>query len=687
MVPASADAGKLSNFLPPANTDLGELRQMNLKPGLPLVDHRNGKVRVTTHSRRPLAATSIAALVAASALFGFAPTATAAEVCGEVDWGMKASFRKYITGPIAHGSITRNGVGYAGSGNAEGDPFRFTPGSAVTVEGDEVVIPLSGSIRFQGHDGVLDTTFSDFTLHLGPGSEGYLTVDYEGYAWEGTERGPAISGDDVRFVNISLKAPVDTSATVFNLAGSTKIAPAAVDIFKQYKPGENFDDISGVVRTDGKCGAGDSSGGSNSASAAKELTINANDSDEIKLLKQLNNEFYVQNQLTINGMEMNTQANKWANQMNPDNAGVGVIDLAFGNTGTIGKSREAVNGVSGAAGNSANSAAAGAAGNASTASGFAVPGATAAGAVASGVASGASSGTGQVAGAVAASGGATASGGVCEAGSSRTVTAGSFNWAVKESFLNYIRGSIAHGNVSTSGVNFAGGRFTFPTARGAYDPGTGKGMLSFPGAVHFTGHDGKLNLLIANPEVQLSGGSGQLIAEVQSSDMTGTPHNYGRVALANVAVAGGANGDALTLKATSVALSQVGSQAFADFYQPGTELDQFSIQATLGGAADCNSVQAQGASGGAQAGVATGGTAALAELGAVAAADDGGVGEYNFQSVDGEPATTAKKSSFAIHNTAAVESNSSWAQPAMALLGALVLGLSFSGVMAGTRVR
>ena len=46
----------------------------------------------------------------------------------------------------------------------------------------------------------------------------------------------------------------------------------------------------------------------------------------------------------------------------------------------------------------------------------------------------------------------------------------------------------------------------------------------------------------------------------------------------------------------AVSLSEAGSQALAEFYEPGTQLDPLSFHATLGGSADCGAVSGGGGS-------------------------------------------------------------------------------------------
>jgi Htaa len=120
------------------------------------------------------------ALVGAIALLVSAASAAAATIPikgGEVDWGIKESFRKYVKGPIAGGQIETSG----GAAEAADGTFRFPVGSgAYDLTTHVVEVQGSGTVRFTGHfsGGVpaLDLTFSDPRVIVGPDSVVYADV-------------------------------------------------------------------------------------------------------------------------------------------------------------------------------------------------------------------------------------------------------------------------------------------------------------------------------------------------------------------------------------------------------------------------------------------------------------------------------------------------------------------------------
>jgi hypothetical protein len=100
------------------------------------------------------------------------PDAGQAIEAGSLDWGVKASFRTYIAGPVANGSVTPS----AGAiGNADGT-FRFPLGDGTFDDVDHLAAAFAGSVRFAGHDGALDVTFANPRVTI-DGDDGALVVD------------------------------------------------------------------------------------------------------------------------------------------------------------------------------------------------------------------------------------------------------------------------------------------------------------------------------------------------------------------------------------------------------------------------------------------------------------------------------------------------------------------------------
>ncbi|WP_188511583.1 HtaA domain-containing protein [Conyzicola nivalis] len=155
----------------------------------------------------------------------------------------------------------------------------------------------------------------------------------------------------------------------------------------------------------------------------------------------------------------------------------------------------------------------------------------------------------------------------------------SLDWGVKKSFRDYILSPTAHGTITTAGVTDNGGSYSFPaTTGGSYDATTGVGASFYTGSVHFSGHDGVLDIEFGNPSVRLtSATAGTLSVSVGG----GAP-----VAIANLDLGSATTSSTATSKsfvAAPATLTAAGATAFGGFYLAGTSLDpvSFTIDTTV----------------------------------------------------------------------------------------------------------
>jgi hypothetical protein len=118
---------------------------------------------------------SIGLLVAVGALLVCVASAGAATIPikgGEVDWGIKESFRNYIKGGAA-GEIEVSG----GAVEAADGTFKFPVGAgSYDTKTHLTEVEATGTVHFTGHAGALDMTFSDPRVVLGTES-GALFAD------------------------------------------------------------------------------------------------------------------------------------------------------------------------------------------------------------------------------------------------------------------------------------------------------------------------------------------------------------------------------------------------------------------------------------------------------------------------------------------------------------------------------
>ena len=446
------------------------------------------------------------------------------------------------------------------------------------------------------------------------GNTAQIIADYRSYESDmvSTHRGEPITGSGAVIATVDLHEPVNPAAGSVNLAGRTTLTQAGSALFIAYGAGEELDPTAGVIDTAGGCSSA-VAGGTGAASAAagsqRQLsgisgTFSGFNKAATDLLKETND--------TMNGLTTfmrNGQA--FMDEYEAFNARVYPNASAGSAAGLAGSASHgaASNGTAPHGGTPAGGAAAGA-----RPAGASAPN-TAGTATSMATGSGASA---RAAGAGAAVPPATPATGHCSG--STGVVSGSAAWGVKESFQSYITGAIAKGSWTLlDNTSYDNRAFHFAANSGAVDPANSSGRILLSGGVHFTGHQGVLDLKISQLEIEFSGRSGQLIAQVSSSDMSGTRTDFGRVALADLAF------DSLTISDNSlngraqVLLTAQGSRAFADFYEAGTQLAPLEINAALGGAAQCDAPATAAATGtgagaaGAQAGTSTGAGTTAAE--------------------------------------------------------------------------
>ena len=157
---------------------------------------------------------------------------------------------------------------------------------------------------------------------------------------------------------------------------------------------------------------------------------------------------------------------------------------------------------------------------------------------------------------------------------------GSAEWGLRQSFRSYIKTGPAHGSWEL--LDGATGEFNFPVDDGQSITADTPGTITFKGGVHFTGHDGQLDITIANPVVKFTGpDTADLLLNVKSKAMGAADvTDYGQIEfakLSNITIQHDGE-KKLTVKAPKVALTAKGAQGFANFYKEGTELDPFNFE-------------------------------------------------------------------------------------------------------------
>lgn len=174
------------------------------------------------------------------------------------------------------------------------------------------------------------------------------------------------------------------------------------------------------------------------------------------------------------------------------------------------------------------------------------------------------------------------------------ITGGQLSWGIKDSFRAYISGTIANGTWEVSdGATYETPLFGWSDVSGVIDPETLAGSAEFTGAVHFTGHDGLLDTVMANPTLAFAeDGTGTLLLDLSNLTMddalagdtdkaqTITQASFITLDLASAPLMLDADGTTISATAVPTAITQAGFDAFGT-YETGTAFDPIDVTLTV----------------------------------------------------------------------------------------------------------
>ncbi|MEU3895591.1 HtaA domain-containing protein [Streptomyces sp. NPDC045251] len=191
-------------------------------------------------------------------------TATQAPAKGEIadgtlGWGVKQSFRSYVTGPVAKGKVTVSGGAVQAAGNGA---FTFKDATGTyDTDADKLTAAFQGAVNFKGHEtnGTygLDLTLSDIEATL-DGGTGTLTADVDSL---GTQtRGVVLADLKAKSADLAARGDVITVDGV--AATLTEAGAKAFGDF--YTAGTALDavDLSVALSEDARLPSGGGTGGS-----------------------------------------------------------------------------------------------------------------------------------------------------------------------------------------------------------------------------------------------------------------------------------------------------------------------------------------------------------------------------------------------------------------------------------------
>lgn len=200
-------------------------------------------------SRFAAAGLTLGALLAVGAAAPASAGTTAADAeCEIVDasltWGFKESFRAYIDGSIANGEWTTDGaVSYATP------DFTWAPGAGfLDAEADTADLHFSGGIRFTGHGGILDTTFSDPIVRVEADGSAHVVIDVVGASRDGEQ----ITAPSVDFLSGTAESSAGDGQWTLRIAEPTLTEDGAA-AFPDYPAGAVFDPFAITASIDETC--------------------------------------------------------------------------------------------------------------------------------------------------------------------------------------------------------------------------------------------------------------------------------------------------------------------------------------------------------------------------------------------------------------------------------------------------
>ncbi|MFG2221902.1 HtaA domain-containing protein [Streptomyces sp. NPDC048644] len=173
-----------------------------------------------------------------------APAASPAIVDGTLDWGVKKSFRDYVTGPIGNGKAE-----LSGGATASGAGYRFPKGHG-THDTAAMNAAFHGSVRFLAHSGALDMKFSDLKVKVA-GTKGTLIADVSA---KSRESGKVTTTDAMPVADLKVPSGALKPAkgiVTLDKVPATLTAAGAKAFDNMYRKGETLDPVTLAVSLDG----------------------------------------------------------------------------------------------------------------------------------------------------------------------------------------------------------------------------------------------------------------------------------------------------------------------------------------------------------------------------------------------------------------------------------------------------
>ncbi|MFE7132531.1 HtaA domain-containing protein [Streptomyces sp. NPDC057638] len=177
------------------------------------------------------------------------PAGKATVVDGNLDWGVKKSFRTYVSGPIAQGKVELKG-----GATASGSGYRFPKGTGTyDTAKKSLSVGFGGSVRFLGHrtqgQYILDLRLSDLTVKAS-GTKGTLYADV---STKSKSTGAVKKYDNLALATLKLPSGALTpsgKAVTLKALSATLTADGTKAFDGMYKAGEPLDKVTAAASLD-----------------------------------------------------------------------------------------------------------------------------------------------------------------------------------------------------------------------------------------------------------------------------------------------------------------------------------------------------------------------------------------------------------------------------------------------------
>ena len=454
-----------------------------------------------------------------------------------VDWGVKSSFRRYITGPVAGGSQELTGA----TSNADGS-YHFTAAEGtVEADGSYHVKFTGSSVKYTGHHGVLEVTISDLELVIKDG-QGSLYANISERPYSGnTTPNPPVQHDHTligTFDASSLKNEGGQLTLAASDATKVKLSAEATSVFAGfYQAGQELDALAFSAKL-----------------VTKQAPAPEKPADPTPEPSQPAPEPSKPADPTPEPSQPAPEQSKPAEMPDPqpsrssESPAPQPSQTSEAPASTPSKPSEAPSSQPAPQPSQSSEAAKPAP---------AQPPATDA-----------------------------APRTDVPKGQGHIIESGNLTWNIRDSFLHYLN-TIARGNITVEGLskNAAGG-LDFTSASGSYDESTKTGQINFAGKVHISGHHGQLNSSFENTRLVIKEGKGYLVVDAEALNMQGENRTFKDLVLAEVDLSGATlENNVLSAKNAAVTVTVEGSEAiFAGQYNDADKraMAPLSFSAKLG---------------------------------------------------------------------------------------------------------